>query len=199
MFWHRNIPLRFQRLLLTSFLPLIYSLLLILFKRITQIIFERKVCSHMFWHQNLLFGFKWLLLACFEPKINFLLTWFLPFIFHSIPKVIVDLFFINNLLMSRFFIQKNLSDFIWKKKKKKPIILSCFDRKISYLGSNPSACFGPKMKFWFGFEAYHCPCILGNLKHQFLFQNVILDSFWPQKDRIDFILINIVMLTSFLT
>ena len=40
---------------------------------------------------------------------------------------------------------------------------------------------------------------MGNLKHLFLFQNVILDSFWPQKDRLDFILINIVMLASFLT
>ena len=116
MFWHRNIPLRFQRLLLTSFLPLIYSLLLILFKRITQIIFERKVCSHMFWHQNLLFGFKWLLLAYFEHKINFWLTSCLPLIFHSVTEVTVDLFFIINLLMNRFLIQKNLSDLFEKKK-----------------------------------------------------------------------------------
>jgi hypothetical protein len=36
-------------------------------------------------------------------------------------------------------------------------------------------------------------------KAPIFFQNVILDSFWPQKDRIDFILINNVMLASFLT
>ena len=71
MFWHRKISLRFQRLLLTCVLLLIYSLLVILFKRIIQIIFETKLRPHMFWHQNLSFVFKWLLLTCFEPKIKF--------------------------------------------------------------------------------------------------------------------------------
>ena len=133
MFWHRNVPLWFQRLLLTWFLPLIFSLLVILFKRITQIMFQIKLCSHMFWHQNLSFGFKWLLSNCFEPKMNFLLTWFIPLIFHSVLEVTVDLFFTINLLLSCFFFQKNLLDFIWKKKN---IILTCFDKKISHLGSN---------------------------------------------------------------
>ena len=78
MFWHRNVPLRLQRLLLTWILPSIISLLVILIKMITQIMFETKLCLHMFCNENLSFGFKWVLLACFEPKMNFLLTWFLP-------------------------------------------------------------------------------------------------------------------------
>jgi hypothetical protein len=41
------------------------------------------------------------------------------------------------------------------------------------------------MKFWFGFEAKCCPCILGNQKYLFLFQNVIQHLFLPQKDRMD--------------
>ena len=45
--------------------------------------------------------------------------------------------------------------------------------------------FWTKMKFWFGFEAQHIPCILGNHKYLFLFQNVIEHSFLPQKDHMD--------------
>ena len=100
-----------------DFIPLIFSLHVILFKRITQIMFETKLCCHMFWHQNLSFWFKWVLLACFEPKMNFLLTWFLPLIFHSIPEVIVDLFFTINLLNELFFLSKKSIRYYLKKKK----------------------------------------------------------------------------------
>ena len=130
-----------------DFIPLIFDLLVILFKRITHIMFETKLCPHMFWHQNLSFRFKWVLLACFEPKMNFLLTWFLPLIFHSILEVTVDLFFTIILLNQSFFSSKESIRFFWKKKKK--ILLTCFDTKISHLGSNdyPQLILDPKWNF----------------------------------------------------
>ena len=84
------------------------------------------------------------------------------------------------------------------KKKKNPSHMFWHENLSFWFKWLPSACFGPKMKFWFGFEKWHCPRILGNQKHQFLFQKVILNLFWPKHDCIDFILINIVILASFL-
>ena len=50
---------------------------------------------------------------------NFLLTWFLPLTFHSVPEVTVDLCFAINLLNELFFLFEVSVKFYLKKKKKK--------------------------------------------------------------------------------
>jgi hypothetical protein len=64
---------------------------------------------------------------------NFLLTLFLPLIFHSVLEVTVDLFFTINLLNESFFLSNESVRFYLKKEN---ILLTCFDMKISHLGSN---------------------------------------------------------------
>jgi hypothetical protein len=97
-------------------------------------------------------------MACFEPNMNFLLTWFLPLVFHFVLEVTVDLFFTINLLMSLFSF-KRICQILFENKY---ILLTWFDMKIYHFGSNdyPQLVLDPICNFGL------------NLKH-----NIVL-AFW---------------------
>jgi hypothetical protein len=171
MFWHRNIVLRFQRFLLNSFIRFLYSLLktfcsevltsksligsndyprlvldlkwnfgLDLQHNIERAFWETKstyFCSKMLYSTNFclkrtVWTYKGLyfdrntVLKCFDTKISYYCSKGFCWIH------LYDSFTLYSKLFHHKFWRQNLSfGFKWL----------------------PSACFGPQMKFWFGFEA----------------------------------------------
>jgi hypothetical protein len=182
MFWYRNIVLRFQRSLLNSFIRFLYSLLKTFFSHVftsKSLIWVQMITVGLFWTQNEIFVWIWsitLSLHFGKPKVPIF-----------VPKCYTTLFFapkgpyghrkhciwtktqcLNVLTQKyRITVPKVSVDFVYTI----PLLftqnffLTCFDFKISHLGSNDYPRFVLDPKWNFGLD----------LKH-----NIVL-AFWETK------------------
>ena len=170
MFWHRNIVLQFQRFLLTLFIQFLYSLLKTFSSYVLtskSLIWVQMITLGLFWIQNEIFVWIWRLklsLYFGKPKDLFL---FENVIQHSIlpqkdrmdterivagPKQCALMFWHRNIVF--WFQRFLLTSLIWFRYTLLKTFSHMFWLQNISFGFKwlPTACFGPKMKFWFGFE-----------------------------------------------
>ena len=182
MFWHRNIILWFQRFLLTWFMQFLYSLLKTFFSQVLtskSLIWVQMITLGLFWTLNEILVWIWsitLSLHFGKPKLpNLVPKCYTALIFAlkgpyghrkdyiwtktqclndltqkyciMVPKVFVDFVYTIPLLFIQYF------------------FLTCFDFKISHLGSNDYPRLVLDLKWNFGLDVKH---------------NIVL-AFWESK------------------
>ena len=164
MFRHRNIVLRFQRILLTWFIPFLYSLLktfssLVLTSK--SLIWVEMITLGLFWTENEIFVWIWsktLSLHFGKSKVPiFVSKCYTTLIFaqnwpygHRKDCIWIKTKCLN-ILTQKYCITvpKDSVDFVYSKKFPQIFWLQNLSFRSKWI---PSACFGPKMKILFGFE-----------------------------------------------